>query len=59
MIESNNYKEALQNPIFEIISKAAEQLNVQSYVIGGFVRDYILERHSKKDIYIVAGGSGI
>lgn len=59
MIESNNYKEALQNPIFEIISKAAELLNVQSYVIGGFVRDYILERNSKKDIDVVAVGSGI
>jgi len=59
MIISKNYKEALQNPIFEIISKAAAQLNVQSYVIGGFVRDYILERNSKKDIDVVAVGSGI
>lgn len=59
MIESKNYKEALQNPIFDIISKAAELINVQCYVIGGFVRDYILERNSKKDIDVVAVGSGI
>jgi len=59
MIESKNYKEALTNPIFEIISKAAELLQVESYVIGGFVRDFILERHWKKDIDVVAVGSGI
>ncbi|WP_026705297.1 CCA tRNA nucleotidyltransferase [Flavobacterium soli] len=54
-----NYKQALHNPIFEIISKAAQEIGVESYVIGGFVRDFILERDSKKDIDIVAVGSGI
>ncbi|MDR6967618.1 tRNA nucleotidyltransferase (CCA-adding enzyme) [Flavobacterium arsenatis] len=54
-----NYKEALSNPIFEIISKAAQEMGVESYVIGGFVRDFILGRDSKKDIDIVAVGSGI
>jgi putative nucleotidyltransferase with HDIG domain len=54
-----NYKHALQNPIFEIISKAAREIGVESYVIGGFVRDLILGRDSKKDIDIVAVGSGI
>lgn len=54
-----NYTTALDNPIFEIISKASHQLNLESYVIGGFVRDFILKRASKKDIDIVAVGSGI
>ncbi len=54
-----NYKNALQNPIFKVISQASETLNIQSYVIGGFVRDYILERGSAKDIDVVAVGSGI
>jgi tRNA nucleotidyltransferase (CCA-adding enzyme) len=54
-----NYSKALNNPIFEIIAKASQELNVDSYVIGGFVRDYILGRESKKDIDIVAVGSGI
>lgn len=54
-----NYKNALENTIFEIISKASQQKNVDSYVIGGFVRDLILGRKSKKDIDIVAVGSGI
>ena len=53
------YKEALQNPIFEIITQAAANLNVDAYVIGGFVRDFLLNRDSKKDIDIVAVGSGI
>nr|WP_315198801.1 HD domain-containing protein [uncultured Flavobacterium sp.] len=54
-----NYKEALNNKIFEVISEASQELNVESYVIGGFVRDLLLNRDSKKDIDIVAVGSGI
>jgi putative nucleotidyltransferase with HDIG domain len=53
------YKEALNNKIFEVISQASQELNVESYVIGGFVRDLLLNRNSKKDIDIVAVGSGI
>jgi poly(A) polymerase len=54
-----SYKEALNNKIFEVISQASQELNVESYVIGGFVRDLLLNRNSKKDIDIVAVGSGI
>ena len=54
-----NYKEALQHPIFEVVSRASETLHMPSYVIGGFVRDLILQREFKKDIDIVAVGSGI
>ncbi|MCC9071328.1 CCA tRNA nucleotidyltransferase [Flavobacterium sp. F-65] len=59
MAKKINYKGALQNKIFEIISQASQELNVDSYVIGGFVRDLLLNRDSKKDIDIVAVGSGI
>ena len=54
-----NYKSALHNTIFEVISKASQERNVESYVIGGFVRDFLLKRDFKKDIDIVAVGSGI
>jgi len=54
-----NYKEALNNKIFGVISQASQELNIDSYVIGGFVRDLILGRDFKKDIDIVAVGSGI
>ncbi|MBQ0735754.1 CCA tRNA nucleotidyltransferase [Aquimarina celericrescens] len=59
MSEAKNYKEALQHPIFNTISKASAQLNLKSYVIGGFVRDYILQRGTAKDIDVVTVGSGI
>jgi tRNA nucleotidyltransferase (CCA-adding enzyme) len=54
-----NYKLALQNKIFEVIAQASQELQVESYVIGGFVRDFLLGRDFKKDIDIVAVGSGI
>lgn len=54
-----NYKEALNNPIFNIISQSAKQLGLDCYVIGGFVRDFILKRGNAKDIDVVAIGSGI
>jgi len=54
-----NFQEAIQDPIFKTIAKAAKNLDVECYVIGGFVRDYILKRGNAKDIDIVVVGSGI
>jgi poly(A) polymerase len=54
-----NYRTAILLPVFEYISSAAVGLNIDSYVIGGFVRDFILKRSKSKDIDIVAVGSGI
>ncbi|HRG18632.1 MAG TPA: HD domain-containing protein [Flavobacterium lutivivi] len=53
------YETALENPIFKIITQASRELGLESFVIGGFVRDYLLQRDFKKDIDIVAVGSGI
>ena len=58
-LKKMNYTKALHYPIFKIISQAAQELGVECYVIGGFVRDFLLERDFKKDIDIVAVGSGI
>ncbi|TXE16935.1 HD domain-containing protein [Psychroserpens burtonensis] len=58
-MSKTNYKEALQNDLFKIISKSAKEIGLDSYVIGGFVRDYLLNRGEHKDIDIVAIGSGI
>nr|WP_157491850.1 HD domain-containing protein [Gelidibacter mesophilus] len=52
-------EQALEHPVFKIISQSAEELGIDAYVIGGFVRDYILKRGQHKDIDIVAIGSGI
>lgn len=54
-----NYKQALQHNIFKIISQSTKELQLDAYVIGGFVRDFILKRGAAKDIDIVAIGSGI
>lgn len=48
----------IQHPVFKIISEAAQELSVDAYVIGGFVRDIFLNRPCK-DIDVVAIGSGI
>jgi len=54
-----NYKEALHHKIFKIVSDSAKELQLDAYVIGGFVRDFLLKRGNHKDIDIVAIGSGI
>jgi len=54
-----NYKEALHHPIFKIIAQSAKELELEAYVIGGFVRDFILGRGDAKDIDIVTVGNGI
>jgi poly(A) polymerase len=51
-------KKHLQHTIFKVISEAADQLKQETYVIGGFVRDLILNRNSP-DIDVVTVGSGI
>ena len=55
-----NYKDSLHNPIFSTISKIADQLNYPTYVVGGWVRDLLLDRKRKiEDIDFVCIGSGI
>lgn len=48
----------LNEPIYQIIGKCANELEIDAYLIGGFVRDIFLERASK-DIDVVAIGRGI
>ncbi len=50
--------EHLQDKIFSLISEAADELQQECYVIGGYVRDIFLKRPSK-DIDVVVVGSGI
>jgi poly(A) polymerase len=54
-----NFSELLNgNKLFNIVAEASRELGVDSYVIGGYVRDLLLKRPSK-DIDIVCVGSGI
>ncbi len=48
----------IQGKVFDAISQAADEMGLETYVIGGFVRDIFLHRPSK-DIDIVCVGSGI
>lgn len=48
----------LNKDIFHNISKAADKLGLECYVVGGYVRDLFLERPSN-DIDVVVVGSGI
>ena len=48
----------LNQDIFKIIHQCSEELNVDAYTIGGYVRDIFLKRTSK-DIDVVTIGKGI
>jgi len=41
------------------ISKTIDEMNIESYLIGGFVRDILLQKKEKKDIDIMVIGSAI
>ena len=46
-------------PIFKKISSLSKKNKIPVYVVGGFVRDYLLGREEKKDIDFVVEGSGV
>ncbi len=48
----------LDRPVFHTIGQVADEMGVECYVVGGYVRDLFLERPSK-DIDVVCVGSGI
>lgn len=58
-INEKRIEEALAHEVFGYIQKAADALGVDTYVIGGFVRDIFLNRGVGTDIDVVAVGSGI
>lgn len=52
-------EEAVTLPLFKSVSEVADQINQETYVVGGFVRDYLLGRGRNKDIDFVTVGNGI
>ena len=48
----------LDKEVFHLIGDTADELGVECYVVGGYVRDIFLERRSN-DIDVVVVGSGI
>lgn len=53
-----NFSESLQHPVFKTIGTVSDEMGIETYVVGGYVRDLILNRESK-DIDFVCVGSGI
>ena len=60
MIEltTEELKQRFSDNIFGRISETADELGLECYVVGGYVRDIFLQRPSK-DIDVVVVGSGI
>jgi len=53
-----NLASHLKHPVFKVVSQICNEYELEAYVIGGYVRDLLLERPSK-DIDIVVVGNGI
>jgi poly(A) polymerase len=54
----NDFSRYIDGEVFKVVADQAQKLNVETYVIGGFVRDLILKRPSK-DLDFVTIGDGI
>lgn len=53
-----NFASQLKHPVFKVVSQVSTELGLRAYVVGGFVRDLMLDRPSK-DIDIVVVGNGM
>ena len=58
MLSDADMAKLLDKDIFHKISEAADSLGLETYVVGGYVRDLFLQRPSN-DIDVVVVGSGI
>ena len=58
MLSKDDIVKSLDHKVFHLISECADELGLECYVVGGYVRDLFLERPSK-DIDVVVVGSGI
>lgn len=57
-LTADELKQRFSDKIFKLISETADELGLECYVVGGYVRDIFLQRPSK-DIDVVVVGSGI
>ena len=57
-LTTEELKQHFSDDIFKRISETADELGLECYVVGGYVRDIFLQRPSK-DIDVVVVGSGI
>jgi poly(A) polymerase len=57
-MKTQNFAHKIQHPVFKVVSQIISEKGLEAYVIGGFVRDLLLDRPSK-DIDIVVVGDGL
>lgn len=50
--------EKIDTSLFRMLSETVDEMSLEAYIVGGYVRDMLLERPSK-DIDVVVVGSGI
>lgn len=58
MLMAKNYSALISDPIFLTVGAVADEMNREAYVVGGYVRDLLLDLPSK-DIDFVTVGPGI
>ena len=56
---NKDFHAVLQKEVFQALARCADNLSLESYLVGGFVRDHILGGEKAKDIDVVTVGSGI
>ena len=56
---NKDFHTVFQKEVFQTLARCVENLSLESYLVGGFVRDHLLGRVKAKDIDVVAVGSGI
>ena len=59
MMNDKNTKAFVSGAVFKAVGEAADQLGVEAFVVGGYVRDCMLSREKSKDLDFVTVGSGI
>ncbi len=58
LLDRAELAQLLDTRVFHLIGDVADEMGVETYVVGGYVRDLFLQRPSK-DIDVVVVGSGI
>ena len=58
-LHKEKIREYITHPVFKAVSEAAAQLGQEVFVVGGYVRDCLLNKAGSKDLDFVTVGSGI
>jgi len=58
-MQKNKIIDLLNKDPFPVIANTIDEMGLEAYLIGGYVRDFILKKNNSKDIDIVVLGSGI